>query len=104
MEMRLPEMVITSNTLPEPEKLSTAPAQTANEVTDEQQWPGIDSRYRLIVVAALRSKQLLHGARPRIEADTSKRRNTSIALEEVKRGLVPFTTGDKDRKHDGDNL
>lgn len=57
----------------------------------EDQWPGIDSRYRLIVVAALRSKQLLRGARPRIAADPLKRRNTSIALEEVKRGLVPFT-------------
>jgi DNA-directed RNA polymerase omega subunit len=57
----------------------------------EQQWPGIDSHFRLIAVAALRSKQLLRGARPRIDADPLKRRNTSIALEEVKRGLVPFT-------------
>ena len=56
-----------------------------------EQWPGIDSHFRLIAVAALRSKQLLRGARPRIDADPSKRRNTSIALEEVKRGLVPFT-------------
>ena len=37
--------------------------------TNGDQWPGIDSRYRLIVVAALRSKQLLRGARPRIAAD-----------------------------------
>jgi DNA-directed RNA polymerase omega subunit len=57
----------------------------------EEQWPGIDSHFRLIVVAALRSKQLQRGARPRIAADTLKRRNTSIALEEVKQGLVPFT-------------
>lgn len=56
-----------------------------------EQWPGIDSHFRLIAVAALRSKQLLRGARPRIDADPQKRRNTSIALEEVKRGLVPFT-------------
>ena len=56
-----------------------------------EQWPGIDSHFRLIAVAALRSKQLLRGARPRIDADPSRRRNTSIALEEVKRGLVPFT-------------
>ncbi len=55
-----------------------------------EQWPGIDSHFRLIAVAALRSKQLLRGARPRIDADPLKRRNTSIALEEVKRGLVPF--------------
>ncbi|HEV7397719.1 MAG TPA: DNA-directed RNA polymerase subunit omega [Pyrinomonadaceae bacterium] len=50
----------------------------------------IDSNFRLIVVAAKRSKQLLHGSRPRIPADPLKRRNTSIALEETRRGLVPF--------------
>ena len=62
----------------------------------DDQWPGIDSRYRLIVVAALRSKQLLNGSAPRIDADPLKRRNTSIALEEVKQGLVPFINSDKD--------
>jgi DNA-directed RNA polymerase omega subunit len=66
--------------------------------TIEEQWPGIDSRYRLIVVAALRSKQLLRGATPRIVADPLKRRNTSIALEEVKQGLVPFTATVEDNK------
>lgn len=65
--------------------------------TIEEQWPGIDSRYRLIVVAALRSKQLQRGAMPRIVADPLKRRNTSIALEEVKQGLVPFTAADEDK-------
>jgi DNA-directed RNA polymerase omega subunit len=63
----------------------------SSELTDIEQWPGIDSRYRLIVVAALRSKQLQRGSIPRIDADPLKRRNTSIALEEVKQGLVPFT-------------
>ena len=68
----------------------------------DEQWPGIDSRYRLIVVAALRSKQLVRGAAPRIAADPLKRRNTSIALEEVKQGLVPFSVSDKDSETDGD--
>jgi DNA-directed RNA polymerase omega subunit len=67
-----------------------------------EQWPGIDSRYRLIVVAALRSKQLLRGAPPRIAADPLKRRNTSIALEEVKQGLIRFRNIDKDEEDDGD--
>jgi DNA-directed RNA polymerase omega subunit len=57
----------------------------------EDEWPGIDSRFRLIVVAALRNKQLLRGAQPRIDVDTRRRRNVGVALEEVKRGLVPFT-------------
>ena len=63
---------------------------------DEHQWPGVDSHFRLIVVAALRSKQLLRGARPRIDADPLRRKNASIALEEVKRGLVAFTITDGD--------
>ena len=58
----------------------------------------VDSRFRLITVSVLRSKQLLHGSRPRIEADPKRRRNTSIALEEVRRGLVGFTVGDTDQK------
>ena len=71
--------------------------------TEAEEWPGIDSRFRLIVVASLRTKQLLHGAHPRIEADPLKRRNTSIALEEVKQGLVAFTNNTKDVKEGGDD-
>jgi DNA-directed RNA polymerase omega subunit len=64
-------------------------------------WPGIDSRYRLIVVAALRSKQLLNGSLPRIEDNPLRHRNTSIALEEVKRGLVSFTIDDQAHEKNG---
>jgi DNA-directed RNA polymerase omega subunit len=67
-------------------------------IEEVEQWPGIDSHFRLITVAALRSKQLMRGSMARIEADPLRRRNTSIALEEVKRGLVPFTTFDKDEQ------
>lgn len=66
------------------------------ETIKAEQWPGIDSSFRLIVVAAQRNKQLLRGALPRVEADPRRRRNTSIALEEVRRGLVPFTNNTKD--------
>ncbi|HEV2763929.1 MAG TPA: DNA-directed RNA polymerase subunit omega [Pyrinomonadaceae bacterium] len=62
---------------------------------------GIDSRFRLIVVAALRSKQLQRGAPPRVGADPLKRRSTSIALEEVRQGLVPFTVNDGDAEGGG---
>ena len=67
-------------------------------VEDTEQWPGIDSQFRLIIVAALRSKQLMRGSMARIEADPLRRKNSSIALEEVKRGLVPFTPFDKDER------
>jgi|GEM_PF-1266943 len=59
-----------------------------------EQWPGIDSHFRLIIVAAQRSKQLMRGSMARIETDPLRRRNTSIALEEVKRGLVSFKLSD----------
>jgi len=76
----------------------------SNQAADanDAEWPGIDSRYRLIVVAALRSKQLLNGSLPRIEDDPRRHRNTSIALEEVKRGLVPFTIDDQAQQNGAD--
>jgi DNA-directed RNA polymerase omega subunit len=73
-----------------------------SHISNEEQWPGIDSRYRLIVVAALRAKQLLHGSVPRIEGDFVRRKNTSIALEEVKQGLVGFTVSGPEQKTNGD--
>jgi DNA-directed RNA polymerase omega subunit len=54
------------------------------------EWPGIVSRFQLVILASHRSKQLLQGATPRIVADKLRRRNTSIALEELKKGLIPF--------------
>src|SRR5512132_2739028 len=54
-------------------------------------WPGIVSRFQLVLLAGRRSKQLFNGALPRIPADPLRRRNTSIALEELRQGLVPFT-------------
>jgi DNA-directed RNA polymerase omega subunit len=73
-----------------------------DQAADATDWPGIDSRYRLIVVAALRSKQLLNGSLPRIEGDPRRHRNTSIALEEVKRGLVPFTINGQAQQNGAD--
>ena len=50
----------------------------------------VDSKYRLIILAAKRSKQLQRGAQPRIEIDPLKHKPTRIALEEVMRGRVHF--------------
>jgi DNA-directed RNA polymerase subunit omega len=52
--------------------------------------PEVDSKYRLIILAAKRSKQLQRGAQPRIEIDPQKHKPTRIALEEVMRGRVHF--------------
>lgn len=64
----------------------------ANSNGDQTQ---VDSIYRLIILAGLRSKQLLRGSHPRIVADPLKRKNTSIALEEIRQGLVHFTVNNK---------
>jgi DNA-directed RNA polymerase omega subunit len=53
--------------------------------------PGGISRFRAVVVAALRVKQLRRGSKPRIELDNKKRKDTSIAMEEVRRGLISFS-------------
>ena len=75
-------------------KKSTRKGSSVIEVTE--QWPGIDAQFRLIILAAQRSKQLVRGATARIEPDPFRRKTTSIALEEVKRGLVPFTISEPD--------
>ncbi len=66
--------------------------EEVEEVTEEQPPPPeIDSKYRLIILAAKRSKQLQRGARPRIEIDPAKHKTTRIALEEILHGKVNFT-------------
>ncbi len=73
------------------------PEQQLDELTEQAPPPEIDSKYRLIILAAKRSKQLQRGARPRIEIDQTKHKPTRIALEEVIQGTIHFHT-----KIDGD--
>jgi DNA-directed RNA polymerase subunit omega len=49
---------------------------------------GIDSKFRLILVAAKRARQLQSGAKPLIQAPTKKA--TKVAQLELAAGLVPF--------------
>ena len=49
---------------------------------------GIDSKYRFILVAAKRARQLQAGAKPLIQ--TSSKRPTRIAVMELEAGVVPF--------------
>lgn len=76
-------------------RMAEAPNSILN-LDDREGRPAIDSQFRLIVVAALRSKQLVRGASARIEPSSLRRRSTSIAVEEVKRGLVLFTISKPD--------
>jgi len=68
--------------------------EETDATAEETPAPEIDSKYRLIILAAKRSKQLQRGARPRIDIDTLKHKNTRIALEEVMQGRVNFSKTD----------
>lgn len=52
-------------------------------------------RYRLVIIASQRARQLVDGSKPYIEAKNIK--PTSIALEEVLQGKVEFLTGKEAR-------
>ncbi|MCP9493752.1 MAG: DNA-directed RNA polymerase subunit omega [Pyrinomonadaceae bacterium MAG19_C2-C3] len=60
------------------------------EATEEIQTELIDSKYRMIIIAAQRSKQLQRGARPRVDEEAQKHKNTRIAIMEVQQGKVGF--------------
>lgn len=70
--------------------------QELENALDKMESPQVDSKYRLIILAAKRSKQLQRGARPRIEIDPVKHKPTRIALEEVMRGKVNFTIKERE--------
>ena len=55
---------------------------------EEKNQEEIDSKYRKILIAAKRSKQIQKGARPRVQLVNAK--PTRVALEEVSTGLVDF--------------
>ena len=62
----------------------------------------LDSKFRYILVAAKRARQLQAGARPLIQS--SAKRLTRVAQQEVAAGLVPFellapTTGEHDNEN-----
>jgi DNA-directed RNA polymerase omega subunit len=59
------------------------------ESNDDNDWTTeIDSKYRLVLLAARRSKQLQKGAKPRLQSGAKK--FTRVALEEVQRGLIHY--------------
>ena len=65
----------------------------------ENDWTtDLDRKYRLVLLAARRSKQIQKGARPRVHS--SARKPTRVALEEVERGLVPYQPTAKAEKGD----
>ena len=58
--------------------------------------PAIDSKYRMILLAAQRSKQLQRGAESRVDIDTRKNKPTRVAMKEIQNRRVNFKILDQD--------
>ena len=70
-----------------------ADAKTEELETETQEIidpPKIDSKYRMIILAAQRSKQLQRGAVSRVDIDTRKNKPTRVALKEIQNRKVNF--------------
>lgn len=65
-------------------------AETEAETVETKPTPEIDSKYRMIILAAQRSKQLQRGALPRIDVDMRKNKPTRVAMRELNDGKVDF--------------
>ncbi|MEJ7713914.1 MAG: DNA-directed RNA polymerase subunit omega [Pyrinomonadaceae bacterium] len=76
-------------------KLIKAENQSTENSSGQEE---IDSKYRLIIIAAKRSKQLLRGAKPRVDMDVHKHKPTRIAIEEVHHGKVHFDIIELEKK------
>ena len=70
--------------------------ENGEEVVEEEPIPEIDSKYRMILLAAQRSKQLQRGANARVNADPRKTKPTRIAMEELKQEKVHFKILDQE--------
>ena len=69
--------------------------EEAVEVIDP---PAIDSKYRMIILAAQRSKQLQRGANSRTDIDIRKSNPTRVALREINEKRVNFNFTDQNDK------
>jgi DNA-directed RNA polymerase omega subunit len=82
-------------------------ALMAEEITDELEEqdeiidpPEIDSKYRLILLAAQRSKQLQRGALSRTDIDMRKHKPTRVAMRELEERRVNFSYTNADGGRD----
>ena len=57
-------------------------------MTESNETNVIDSKYRMILMAAKRARQLQGGAKPLVH--TTSRKTTRVAQEELKAGVIKF--------------
>lgn len=71
-------------------KAAVQKEENENEVEEIIDPPEIDSKYRMIILAAQRSKQLQRGALSRVDIDTRKSKPTRVAMKEIENRKVNF--------------
>jgi DNA-directed RNA polymerase omega subunit len=76
----------------EDKKKATDEVGEQEEVIDP---PAIDSKYRMIILAAQRSKQLQRGAISRTDIDIRKHKATRVAMRELRERKVNFAFTDQ---------
>ncbi len=64
--------------------------ENENEAEEIINPPDIDAKYRMIILAAQRSKQLQRGAISRVDIDTRKSKPTRVAMKEIENRKVNF--------------
>lgn len=69
------------------EPVEALESEEVDEVIDP---PTIDSKYRMILLAAQRSKQLQRGAISRTDIDTRRHKATRVAMRELEEKKVNF--------------
>ena len=62
--------------------------------------PDIDSKYRMIILAAQRSKQLQRGALSRTDIDIRKSKPTRVAMRELAERRVNFSFTDANEEEE----
>lgn len=74
------------------EKTAPTVEENEEEIIEEEviDPPEIDSKYRMILLAAQRSKQLQRGAIPRVDLDIRKNKPTRVAMREIRERKVNF--------------
>lgn len=50
-----------------------------------------NSKFQLVILAAQRCKQLIGGAKPRVQVENAKAKDTYIAVNEIRQGLIFFS-------------
>lgn len=66
------------------------PTEGITEEIEKTETPEIDSKYRKIILAAQRSKQIQRGANPRVDMDPRKNKPTRIAMKELEEGKIEY--------------